>query len=105
MTYSKYFFIGNKANPYFMLELNKQKHTIMVFKPDKYSQKMKDFFEKYYLGEILYEINYEKMFFIKNDATRFDKITDFDTTILSELLIKLKKTNKYILIKEQIYES
>ena len=104
MNYSEYFFIGNKSNPYFMLEVNRQNHNIIIFKPDKYSNKLKDYFEKYSLGEILYEINYEKLIFIKNDSKSFDKISDFDTIVFSELLIKLKK-NKYILIKDDIYEN
>ena len=104
MNYSEYFFIGNKKNPYFMLEVNKQNHNFIIFKPDKYSKKLNDYFEKYYLGEILYEVNYEKLIFIKDDSAPFDKIKDFDTIIFSEILIKLKK-NKYILIKDDIYEN
>ena len=105
MNYSEYYFIGNKNQPYFMLEINKKDHTIIIFKPDKYSKKMKDFFEKYYLGKISYEIvNYEKIFFIKNDSKKFDKIKDFNTFILSEMLVKLDD-DQYILIKDDIYDS
>jgi hypothetical protein len=70
MNYSEYFFIGNKKNPYFMVEVNRQNHTIIIFKPDKYSKKQKDYFEKYSLGEILYEINYEKMFFMMKEIRK-----------------------------------
>lgn len=101
MKCSKYIFIGLKKSPSFMVEINKESHSILIFKPDKYSEKLKDFFEKYYLGEILYEINYEQIIYMKNDTKNFNKIEDFDTTILSELLIKIKN-DKYLLIKENI---
>jgi hypothetical protein len=101
MNYSEYIFIGTQENPFFMIEINKQDHNIIIFKPDKYSKKLKDFFEKYYLGEILYEINYEKITYIKDDMHKFNKIKDFNTNVLSEILIKLKN-DKYILIKNDI---
>jgi hypothetical protein len=101
MKYSKYIFIGDTNEPFYMIELNKTNHSIMIFKPDKYSKKLNDFFEKYYLGEILYEINYEKIIFIKNDIKEFDKIKDLNASILSEILIKIKN-DKYLLIKNDI---
>jgi hypothetical protein len=105
MNFSEYFFIGNKNEPQFMLEVNRREHNIIIFKPDKYSKKMTDFFEKYYLGEILYEIvNYDKIIFIKDDAKKFDKIKDFNTFILSEILIKMDD-EQYMLIKDDIYEN
>ena len=100
----EYIFIGPKEEPFFMIELNKSQHTIMILKPDKYSKKLKDVFEKYYLGEILHKINYDKLITIKDDGKEFTKIKDFTATILSELLIKIKN-NEYFLIKEDIYSS
>ena len=102
MNYSEYIFIGAEQNPFFMIEINKTNHNIMIFKPNKYSKKLKDDFEKYYLGEILYEINYEKIILIKHDSKKFTKIKDFTTSILTELLIKIKD-GKYLLIKDDIY--
>ena len=104
MNYSEYIFVGDKNEPFYMIEINRHHHSILIFKPDKYSKKLTDFFEKYYLGEILYEINYEKIIFIKDDVKHFHKIIDFKTSLLSEILIKIKN-NKYILIKNNIIET
>lgn len=102
MNYSEYIFIGTNDEPFFMIEINKMNHSILVFKPDKYSKKLKDLFEKYYLGEILYEINYNKIIFMKDGSKHFNKIKDFHATILSEILIKVKN-DKYIFIKDDIH--
>jgi len=102
MNYSEYIFIGTNNEPFFMIEINKTNHSILVFKPDKYSKKLKDLFEKYYLGEILYEINYDKIIFMKDDSKNFNKIKDFQATIVSEILIKVKN-DKYIFIKDNIH--
>jgi hypothetical protein len=102
MNYSEYIFIGANDEPFFMIEINKTNHSILVFRPDKYSKKLKDLFEKYYLGEILYELNYDKIIFMKDDSKNFNKIKDFHATIVSEILIKVKN-DKYIFIKDDIH--
>jgi hypothetical protein len=95
-------FIGNKQKPLYMIEFDKHKKKIIVYKPDKYSLKMKDFFETYYLGEIVYEIKYTKYYYIKTDCKNYlDK--HLRLYLLSEILFETP--NKYLLIKDDLYES
>jgi len=99
-------FIGNKNNPYYMIEFNKNKKKITIYKPDKYSLKMKGFLEKYTLGEIMYEIHYKKYFYIRNDCKKYMNeylnVSD-NVYLLSEIVFQIK--DEYLLIKDDVYES
>ena len=101
MNKSEYIFIGSNDAPFFMIEISRQDHKAIIFKPDKYSKKFKDYFEQYYLGEVLHEFSYEKIIYIKDDAKCFNKIKDFKANIFSEIVIRLKN-NKYLLIKNDV---
>jgi len=92
-------FIGNKNNPSYMIEIYKNKKKIIIYKPDKYSLKMKEFYEQYSLGEIVDEINYKKFFFIKKDCQVFMEKSIY---LLSEIIFETK--DKFILVKDLIYE-
>ena len=93
-------FIGNKNNPSYMIEIYKNKKKIIIYKPDKYSLKIKEFYDQYALGEIVYELNYKKFFFMKNDCRCYLNKYIY---LLSEIVFETK--DKYILIKDSIYES
>ena len=72
---------------------------------DKYSKKITDFFDYYYLGET-FEVKYEKLFYKKNDLITFTKSNNESQVIsewLSEILIRTE-TN-YILINTEIQET
>ena len=87
-----------------MVEIHRKHKKIVIFKPDKYSMKLKDFCEKYYLGELVYEIDYCKIFYMKNDLRDYGELfeTDLDgSRILSEMVIKTKR--EYFLIRNDIY--
>jgi hypothetical protein len=88
-----------------MLEIDKENHKIIISRPDKHSLNIKNFFEKYYLGEILYEIKYEKIIYSEDnlkDYTKLDGKMGEGSLLLSECIIKTK--NKYLWIKDDIYE-
>jgi len=93
-------FIGNKNNPSYMIEIYKNKKKFIIYKPDKYSLKIKEFYDQYALGEIVYELNYKKVFFMKNDCHCYLNKYIY---LLSEIVFETK--DKYILIKDSIYES
>lgn len=70
-------------------------------------------YDKFSLGEIIFEGSYSKYFYIKDKCNLFT-ITDFDINnlcILPEILIyikgkdKDKDKDKYFLINKDIYES
>ena len=101
------FFIGNKNNPSFMIEFNKKKKKVIIYKPDKYSLKTKDFLEHYTLGEILYETKYKKYYYIKKKCQLFNKTNTYfnleeDVFLLNEIIILLN--DKYLLVRDSIYE-
>jgi len=97
------FFIGDENNPIFMIEFNILKKKVIIYKPDKYSLKISNFFEKYTLGEILYEKKYKKYFYIKNECKLFKKFNKEDKVfLLKEILIKTN--DSFLLIKDSIYE-
>lgn len=93
-------FIGNKKNPLYMIEFDKNKKKIIVYKPDKYSLNMKDFFETYSLGEIVSEIKYKKYYYIKKNCKNY---LDKDIYLLPEILFET--SNTYLLIKDNLYET
>jgi hypothetical protein len=95
-------FIGNKNNPNFMIEIYKNKKKFIVYKPDKYSLKIKEFYEQYALGEIVHDIHYKKFYFIKNDCKQYLNKYEY-IHLLSEIVFETK--DKYIWIKDSIYES
>ena len=105
MSFVDYYFIGDPKNPFFLLEINRETHKIIISKPDKHSLNSRVFFEKYYLGEIVYEIKYEQIFYIEDhltDYTKLDGKMGEGAMILSECIIKTK--NQYLWLKENIYE-
>jgi hypothetical protein len=102
-------FIGNKKNPNYMIEFYKNKKKIIIYKPDKYSFKMKTFFDQYSLGEIIYEGSYLKYYYIKNNCNLFSipNLNIDHIYLLPEIIIyiKDKEKDKYFLINDEIYES
>lgn len=102
MISSNFLFIGNKKKPFYMIEFIKKKHLMVIYRPDKYSEKSKDFVDKYYLGETL-EIEYEKIYYIKKNLVKYSKTEKeckIVSDILPEMLIKTKK--RYILVNESV---
>lgn len=105
MISTNFIFIGNKTNPGYMIEIIKERHTIIIFRPDKYSKKITDFFDYYYLGET-FEVNYDKVFYKQNDLKPFAK-SKRESKIISEWLseIVIKTADNYILINEEIQQT
>ena len=102
MVRSEFIFIGNKKKPFYMIEIIREKHFIIIYRPDKYSAKEKDFFDRYYLGET-FEIEYDKIIYIKDSLlyySKSEKESEVDSHILPEMIIKTE--NKYILVKESV---
>lgn len=100
------FFIGSKKNPYYMVEINRKNKKIVIYKPDKLSLKCKDFCEKYYLGELIYDIDYCKIIYMKKDLIEYTELCNTfyeGSFILSEMVIKTNKTGEYFLLKDKIY--
>lgn len=93
-------FIGDKKNPLFMIEFNKNKKKIVIYKPDKYSLQLDDFFDQYSLGEIVCEIKYIKYYYIRKDCKQY---LDKNSSLLSEIIVETK--DKYLWIKDEIYEN
>ncbi len=90
-------FIGNKSKPSYMIDITKNKLT--VYQPDKYSLKEEEFFEKYSLGIVVFEINYKKIIFLKDEPIKYDK-GGYNSKIVSELLIQTNK--EFILLNKKI---
>jgi hypothetical protein len=93
---NNYIFVGKKNKPSFLLEFIKKLNKVYIYQPDKYSLRDKelDFFEKYYLGNLVSEIQYDEF------VTK-DKLIDFnDCYYTPEIIIKTKKD--YILINKSI---
>lgn len=93
-------FIGNKKKPLYMIEFDKNKKKIIIYKPDKYSLKMKDFFETYYLGEIVSEVKYKKYYYIKADCKNY---LEKEIYLLPEILFETP--NKFLLLNDNLYET
>ena len=101
-------FIGNKNNPSYMIEINKNKKIINIYKPDKYSLKMKDFVEQYTLGETLFDIKYKKYYYIGKKCIIYTGKNNYFNTndnvyLLDDILFELK--DRYLLIKDDIYDN
>jgi len=105
MSLTDFFFIGDKKKPTFMIEINRDTHILTIFTPDKYSKKSKlEFFETYYLGNILFQGKYKKLAYKKNDKEVYDaKDGSIENAgILSEMIIQTKKM--YFFVKDNLYE-
>ena len=104
MSLTDFFFIGDKKNPTFMIEINRDTHILTIFTPDKYSKKSKEFFETYYLGNILFQGKYQKIAYKKNDKDIYDaKDGSIENAIIvSEMIIQTKKM--YFFVKDNLYE-
>ena len=90
-------FVGNKkSNPTFLVEIIEQTNQISVYKPDKYS-KNQDFYEKYSLGKLYIQTNYDDINFIT-------PIIPYKNYFLftSNIIFKIK--NKYLSISNIITE-
>jgi hypothetical protein len=61
---------------------------------------MKDFFETYFLGEIICEIEYKKYYYIKKDCKNYYRK---DIYLLPEILFET--SNKFLLVKNELYET
>jgi hypothetical protein len=99
-------FIGKKNNPTYMIEINKNKKLINIYKPDKYSLEMKDYIEQYTLGKCIYEIKYKKYFFKKNDCVKYINKYFYErdkVNLLSEIVFLTDEG--YLWIKDDIYEN
>ena len=105
MISTNFIFIGNKQNPSYMIEIIKERHMIIIYHPDKYSKKISDFFDYYYLGET-FEVKYEKVFYKKSNLKPFTK-SKTESKIISEWLseIVIKTEDSYIWINEEIQQT
>jgi len=63
----KSFFVGNKARPTFLVEVNPTKKTISVYAPDQYS-KDEEFYEKYSLGKVVVQGTYQHVILCQKPA-------------------------------------
>jgi hypothetical protein len=85
----KSFFVGNKAKPTFLVEINPVKKEICVYTPDIHS-KNEEFFEKYSLGKIVLQTKYTDVLFLKKPVVYKNNM------YVSEIIVKMK--NKYVMI-------
>lgn len=87
------YFVGSKASPEFLIELNKKTKDLTIYKPDKYS-KDEEFYEKYALGKIVFTAKNAEIIFTQNVISyKKEKYTP-------ELIIRTK--DKYILVNKNI---
>jgi len=56
----KSIFIGSKAKPTYLVEINPAKKEIHIYKPDRFS-KHEEFYEKYSLGQLVLTSKYDKI--------------------------------------------
>jgi len=65
----KIYFVGNTLkNPSFLIEVNTTKKIINIYKPDKYSKK-ENFYEKYALGSLIINTEYDDITFVKKPVS------------------------------------
>ena len=60
MIQMKSIFIGSKAKPTYLVEINPAKKQIHIYKPDRFS-KNEEFYEKYALGQEVLTATYDKI--------------------------------------------
>ena len=89
------FFVGDKLKPSFLVEVNKKKKIVSIYKPDKYS-KNEDFYEKFSLGKLLIQTKYDNIFFIKKPVP-YKKYL-----YTTEIIFEIK--NKYLIVSKTIKE-
>lgn len=58
------YYVGSKARPEFLLEVNPKKKEVTVYKPDAHSRGL-DRFERYVLGKTVAQIRYDQLLFSK----------------------------------------
>lgn len=83
----KSFFVGNKARPSFLVELDPAKKTISVYAPDQYS-KNEEFYEKYALGKVIIQTTYQHVIFCKKPVAYKNVL------YVPDLIVHMK--NKYV---------
>jgi len=88
------FFVGDKSQPSFLIEITKQK-IISIYKPDKYS-KNEEFYEKYSLGKLVIQTKYNDIF--------VKKPVSYKNFLFSpEILLRIK--NKYLIVSNTMKET
>jgi hypothetical protein len=58
------YFVGSKSKPQYLIEIIEKNKSISIYTPDKFS-KNEEFYEKYSLGKLLLETNYNTILFTK----------------------------------------
>ena len=92
-------FIGEKAIPTYMLEFNNNNSIVQIYKPDKHSKNLEDFYEKYSLGKLVAEMNYEDVIYINGKPELYGKRI-YKSFYTPQLLLKID--NDYFLINKKI---
>jgi len=88
-------FVGNKAKPSYLIEVNKKNKTVSIYTPDRHS-KDEDFYEKYALGKVVYEGAYTDIIFLKKP------VAYKQCMYTPEVIFILKIKNKYLMISNHI---
>jgi len=82
-------FVGNKAKPTFLVEINSAKKEICIYTPDIHS-KNEEFFEKYSLGKIILQAKYSDIIFMQKPSSYKNYL------YVPDMIVKIK--NKYLMI-------
>jgi hypothetical protein len=82
-------FVGNKAHPSFLVEINSAKKVLTLYAPDQYS-KDEEFYEKYSLGKVILQTTYRDVIFLQKPITYKNNL------YVPEMILDLK--TKHIMI-------
>ena len=89
------FYIGKKTKPSFLVEILPKKKEVKIYKPDKYSKKESNFYERYALGELLIDIKYKSISLSENP------IPYKECLFVPKIILKIKNNN-YLVISNKI---
>jgi len=92
----EHYFVGKRAKPSFLVSVQKTKKNVTIYKPDGAS-KNEEFFEKYYLGQVLVETKYSDIIFI-NKPVKFKNHYEY----VPEIILKIK--GKYYMVSDKMKE-
>jgi len=58
------YFVGTKSRPEYLIEINRIRKTVQVYRPDRHSKGL-NAYEKYILGDLVTETKYNRVHFSK----------------------------------------
>jgi hypothetical protein len=86
-------FVGNKARPSFLVEINSAKKILTLYTPDQHS-KHEEFYEKYSLGKMILQTTYRDVIFLQKP------IAFKNNLYVPEMILDLK--TKHIMISTKV---